>query len=632
MRILHTSDWHVGKLLRGRVAARRAPRGARRDRRDRGRASRSTSCSSPATCSRSAAPPPEATAVVCDALLALRDTGARRRRRRRQPRQPVAARRGRAGVRRGSASRCSASRPPARRGGVVDARRRRRAARRAAAVRVAAVGGAGRQLHRARPRRRPRSTTPSACRPLLACARARASRPTRSTSSPRTAWCGAARSAAASATRRLIDDYARRRPPRFPPRANYVALGHLHRAQQHARRRRPIWYCGLADPGRLRRGARHEARARRRHAEAGVPAQVDPVRELTTAWTLRTVRGTLDELAAAADTVGDAWLRVVVRGAAPGRPRRRSPRRCCPGRSTSASTREARRDADGDARPPVRRGRSPRDLFARVPRRRRRRRHTRRPPVRRLLDDAIAKRRLMRPLRSHAEGFGVFRDAVDIDFAGADFFALVGPTGTGKSTVIDAICFALYGSVPRYGDERQVARVVSIGKQEAKVSLTFTVGEQQYRATRVVRIRNGKASTPEALLERHRARRPGDGPRGQRARAEARGRAAARPAVRALHEVRRAPARRVRRFLHDEPAKRRDLLTQAPRLRGLRPHRRAGPPTRPRPRSRRSRSTSVSSPRSPAPPRKPGPRRKSAGVSSSTCTTRSTPPALKTSG
>ena len=66
---------------------------------------------------------------------------------------------------------------------------------------------------------------------------------------------------------------------------------------------------------------------------------------------------------------------------------------------------------------------------------------------------------------------------VDIDFDGVDYFALVGPTGAGKSTVIDAFCFALYGSVPRYGDERQVARVVSIGKQEAKVSLAFAVGD-----------------------------------------------------------------------------------------------------------------------------------------------------------
>jgi exonuclease SbcC len=168
----------------------------------------------------------------------------------------------------------------------------------------------------------------------------------------------------------------------------------------------------------------------------------------------------------------------------------------------------------------------------------------------------------MRPLTLHAEGFGVFRDAIDIDFDGVDYFALVGPTGAGKSTVIDALCFALYGSVPRYGDERQVARVVSIGKQEAKVSLAFTVGEQPYRATRVVRIRGGKASTPEALLERIEP----DGPPTLLA-GSAR---ELKPAVERLLGLPFAhftkcvvlPQGEFARFLHDEPAKRRDLLTK----------------------------------------------------------------------
>ena len=55
----------------------------------------------------------------------------------------------------------------------------------------------------------------------------------------------------------------------------------------------------------------------------------------------------------------------------------------------------------------------------------------------------------MRPVSLTAEGFTAFRDSVTIDFTGADFFALVGPTGSGKSSVLDAICFALYGIVPR---------------------------------------------------------------------------------------------------------------------------------------------------------------------------------------
>ena len=138
-----------------------------------------------------------------------------------------------------------------------------------------------------------------------------------------------------------------------------------------------------------------------------------------------------------------------------------------------------------------------------------------------------------------------------------------GPTGVGKSTVIDAICFALYGSVPRYGDERLTARVVSIGKQEAKVSLEFNVGDGRYRATRVVRVRAGKSSTPEAILERLDAN-------GKVAQVLASSARELKPAVEKLlglpfaHFTRCVvlPQGEFARFLHDEPAKRRDLLTR----------------------------------------------------------------------
>ena len=56
----------------------------------------------------------------------------------------------------------------------------------------------------------------------------------------------------------------------------------------------------------------------------------------------------------------------------------------------------------------------------------------------------------MRPLRLIIDGFGSYRAETEIDFTDVDFFALVGPTGAGKSTVIDALCFALYGTVPRW--------------------------------------------------------------------------------------------------------------------------------------------------------------------------------------
>jgi exonuclease SbcC len=110
----------------------------------------------------------------------------------------------------------------------------------------------------------------------------------------------------------------------------------------------------------------------------------------------------------------------------------------------------------------------------------------------------------VRPVKLVAEGFSAFRDRVEIDFEGADFFALVGPTGAGKSSVIDAVCFALYGSVPRYEHERAVAPVITVGAAQAKVSLTFEVGGESYLATRVARRlpRGGGATTREARLER----------------------------------------------------------------------------------------------------------------------------------
>ncbi|MFI7388185.1 AAA family ATPase [Streptomyces sp. NPDC049813] len=47
--------------------------------------------------------------------------------------------------------------------------------------------------------------------------------------------------------------------------------------------------------------------------------------------------------------------------------------------------------------------------------------------------------------------FGPFGDAQEIDFdalSAAGLFLLHGPTGAGKTSVLDAVCFALYGSVP----------------------------------------------------------------------------------------------------------------------------------------------------------------------------------------
>ena len=68
----------------------------------------------------------------------------------------------------------------------------------------------------------------------------------------------------------------------------------------------------------------------------------------------------------------------------------------------------------------------------------------------------------MRPISLEIEGFTSFRERVAIDFSILDLFAITGPTGAGKSSIIDAMTYALYGCTPRIG-EKQVSELISQG-------------------------------------------------------------------------------------------------------------------------------------------------------------------------
>src|SRR5271170_782592 len=103
----------------------------------------------------------------------------------------------------------------------------------------------------------------------------------------------------------------------------------------------------------------------------------------------------------------------------------------------------------------------------------------------------------MRPLRLKLENFTCFgHGPVEIDFTSLELFAITGRTGAGKSSLLDAMIFALYGSVPRIG-VKGLSELISIGRERMAVVFDFSVGSRSFRATRIVR----RTGTSEARLD-----------------------------------------------------------------------------------------------------------------------------------
>ena len=154
-----------------------------------------------------------------------------------------------------------------------------------------------------------------------------------------------------------IFDYAVS-PAAFPASAHYVALGHLHRAQQIPAGC-PVHYSG--SPLQLDFGETSDDKAVLLiEAHPGAPAEVRTI-GLVSGRRLRTIRGTLDELEALAGEGGDAHLRVVVRGQA--RAGLAEEVRALFPDAVEVAVESPEAAASGE-RQPARLGRSPHELFA----------------------------------------------------------------------------------------------------------------------------------------------------------------------------------------------------------------------------------------------------------------------------
>ena len=94
----------------------------------------------------------------------------------------------------------------------------------------------------------------------------------------------------------------------------------------------------------------------------------------------------------------------------------------------------------------------------------------------------------MRLHHLRATAFGPFAGTVEVDFdalSDAGLFLLTGATGAGKSSVLDAVCFALYGEVP--GDRHDAKHLRSDhapADASPEVRLELSVGERRFLFTR----------------------------------------------------------------------------------------------------------------------------------------------------
>jgi DNA repair protein SbcC/Rad50 len=102
----------------------------------------------------------------------------------------------------------------------------------------------------------------------------------------------------------------------------------------------------------------------------------------------------------------------------------------------------------------------------------------------------------VRPIKLEVQGLTAYKERAEIDFTGLDLFAITGPTGAGKTTLVDAITYALFGQVPRVSND--IKQLISQGEERLRVNLEFSSDGHRYRVHRST----GHKGLATAQLER----------------------------------------------------------------------------------------------------------------------------------
>ena len=95
----------------------------------------------------------------------------------------------------------------------------------------------------------------------------------------------------------------------------------------------------------------------------------------------------------------------------------------------------------------------------------------------------------MKPISLTIEAFGPYRDSVTLDFNDLQdhsMFLIAGPTGAGKTSILDAMVYALYGEPS--GEVRKTDAIRSDFAEPhrmTRVDFSFAIGDAQYRVERL---------------------------------------------------------------------------------------------------------------------------------------------------
>ncbi len=111
----------------------------------------------------------------------------------------------------------------------------------------------------------------------------------------------------------------------------------------------------------------------------------------------------------------------------------------------------------------------------------------------------------MRPLTLRIEGLRSFRSEVEIDFGDRDHMAVIGDTGAGKSSILEAMTYALYGKTSFAG---QVGELMNDTSNKMRVVLRFRVSGEEWEAVRTLR-RDGKGEVGQARAQLQRLTKDG---------------------------------------------------------------------------------------------------------------------------